>query len=206
MNKKELIALISERLTGGDTTSASRGKYHPVVIEKTIEVAYNDIIRLTVDQAIKENKLFNTDHLVKSYYYKPVIDIKRNQWYIESGFSLDSKLIRQISQPRNRQANFALISNVSEFMWDELDVTKVDFTIGAMVETKRIYFDDLFHPQFFGEEIGEIMVKMVPNFDGLSNEDDVNVPLEVIMESVNRFWDRQKKDDQIDDNNIEQGR
>lgn len=206
MNKKELIALITERLTGGDSTSASRGKYHPVVVEKTIEVAYNDIIRSTVDQAIKENKLFNTDHLVQSYYYTPQVDPRRNQWYIESDFSLDSKLIRQISQPRNRNANFAIVSNVSEFMWDELDVTKVDFTIGAMIETKRIYFDDLFHPQVFGETIGDIMVKMVPNFDGLKNEDDVNVPLELIMESVYRFWERQKKDDQIDDNNIEQGK
>ena len=115
--------------------------------------------------------------------------------------SLDVKLIRQVSQPKNRNASFAFMSTSSEPMWSELDVTKVDSTIGYMVENKKIYFDDMFNSQF-----GNIMVKMVPNFDGLSMDDDINIPLEPILDYCDKYWNNQRTDDQINDNEQIQGR
>lgn len=201
MTKQELIELVIERLRGGDTTSASRSKYHPVVVEKTIEIGYNDTLKNMLDQVNNRSAKFPIDHLIRTYYFKPILDNNRDQYYVETTMSLDVKLIRQVSQPKNRNASFAFMSTSSEPMWSELDVTKVDSTIGYMVENKKIYFDDMFNSQF-----GNIMVKMVPNFDGLSMDDDINIPLEPILDYCDKYWNNQRTDDQINDNEQIQGR
>ena len=89
-------------------------------------------------------------------------------------------------------------------MWDELEATKVDFTVGVMIENKRLYFDSLFQPNIYKNQIGEILVKMIPTYDGLSDTDDVDVSLQLILDAVFKFWQEQRPDDQVNDNNTEQ--
>lgn len=71
MTKAELRQLIIEKLSGGDTTTASRSKYHPVVVDKTIEAGYNDIVRAILDSAKKSRTKVDIDHLVRPYYLTP---------------------------------------------------------------------------------------------------------------------------------------
>ena len=44
MKKKELVELIINYLSGGDAPAEIKGKYHPLDIEKYLEIVYNDII------------------------------------------------------------------------------------------------------------------------------------------------------------------
>jgi len=204
MNKAEFRQLIIEKLSGGDTTTASRSKYHPKVVDKTIELGYNDVIRAMLDDSKKTREKISIDHLVRPYYMTPQLDEKRNQYYIESKLSLDRTLVRQVSQPMNRVNSFAFMSTSAEPMWEELEATKVDFTVGVMIENNRMYFDSLFYPMRFNHQVGDLLVKMVPNYDGLSDTDDINVPLNPVMDAVFKYWNEQRSDDQTNDNNTEQ--
>jgi hypothetical protein len=204
MTKAELRQLIIEKLSGGDTATASRSKYHPVVVDKTIEAAYNDIVRAMTDSSKKNRTNVDMDNLVKPFYFTPQLDERRGQYYVESSFSPDKVLVRQVSQPMNRVNSFAFVSTTSEPMWDELEATKVDFTVGVMIENKRLYFDSLFQPNIYKNQIGEILVKMIPTYDGLSDTDDVDVSLQLILDAVFKFWQEQRPDDQVNDNNTEQ--
>lgn len=204
MTKAELRQLIIERLSGGDTSTASRSKYHPVVVDKSIELGYNDIVGAMIDAIDSKKSKANIDHLIKAVYLTPKLDEQRNQYYVESTMTLDRKLVRQISQPMNRVNSFAFVSTISEPMWEELEATKVDFTVGAMTENKRIYFDSLFQPNIFKHQIGDLLIKIVPNYDGISDSDEVNVPFQPLLEAVFNYWNGQKPDDQVNDNNTEQ--
>lgn len=199
MDKASLISLIRNQLTGGDTSSAYKSKYHPKVVEKAIHAAYDNVLQNTIDSALKQNRVADVENIVKSYVYDVNFDEQRNQHYVSVPDIFSSDMIRMVSAPKNRVQAFAIIGNSSESIFNELDVVGIDSTPGAMIENGAIYFDDLF-------PIGckQVMVKMVPSFSVLREDDDIGLPFEPIIDYVIKFFGQQRSDDQINDNNMQQ--
>jgi hypothetical protein len=198
MKKNELISLIRNKLTGGNSTIASNNRYHPRVVEKSIELGYDAILQQIVQGADKfgEYILPGSDSMIKTYVKDVLYDEDRAQYYIDLHVD-DERFARQFTLPKNQSYLFAIIDAVSEPIWNELDVNTIDNTIGVMVEIDRIYFDQKFpsnlHPT-------KVLAKIIPNFSQLSPEDEIKVPTQALYISAMQYWQNQKPNDDLNEN------
>jgi len=197
MTKRELISLIKNKLTGGTSTVSANSKYHPRVIEKSIEIGYNTVLLGTLE----ENKRFRDIAMpyldIKAFYREVSFDSIRQQHYISAKNVLDPRFVRAISSPVNREQAFAFIDSTSEPMNFELEAFQIDQTIGAMVENENIYFDDKF-PTVNPPE--KLLLKMVPDFSGLGMDDEVTIPLAQLHAATMEYWNGLRPDDDINEN------
>jgi hypothetical protein len=198
MKKNELISLIRSKLTGGTTSIDSNNRYHPRVVEKSIEMGYDSILGEILKGAEKFNgyTLPNTDAMIKPFIKDVLFDEERESYYIDLHVD-DARLLRQITLPKDSRYLFAIIETISEPMWDNLEVNQIDDTIGVMPELDRTYFDNKFpsklHPT-------KVLAKIIPNFSQLSATDEIKVPTEVLYASSMNFWNNQRPNDDLNEN------
>lgn len=198
MKKNELISLIRNKLTGGTSSVASNNRYHPKVVEKSIELGYDSLLQQIVQGADKfgEHTLPSADAMVKTFIKDVLYDEERAQYYIDLHVD-DKRFARQFTLPKNQSYLFAIIGSESEPIWNELDVFELDDTIGVMIELDRIWFDQKFpsklHPT-------KILAKIIPNFTQLSPEDEIKVPSQVLYLSAMQYWQGQKPNDDLNEN------
>jgi hypothetical protein len=198
MKKNELISLIRGKLTGGTSSIASNSRYHPRYVEKSIELGYDALLQQIVQGADRygEHVLPSSDAMIKTYIKDVLYDEDRAQFYIDLHVD-DKRFARQFTLPKNQSCLFAIIDAVSEPIWNELDVMKVDDTIGVMVELERIWFDQKFpeklHPT-------KILAKIIPNFSQLEPNDEIKVPTQALYLSSMQFWQGPMPNDDLNDN------
>jgi hypothetical protein len=198
MKKNELISLIRNKLTGGATSIDSNNRYHPRVVEKSIELGYDSLLSQILQGADKFSgyTLPNTEAMVKPFVKEVLFDDERESYYIDLHVD-DARFLKQVTLPKDSRYLFAIIDPISEPMWDNLEVNQIDDTIGVMPELDRIYFDNKFpsklHPT-------KVLAKIIPNFSQLSATDEIKVPTEALYMSSMNFWNNQRPNDDLNEN------
>lgn len=198
MNKKELLSLIRNKLVGGDTTAASKGQYHPRVIEKSAELGYDEILQAIVSGGEKYNEysLPGIDAMITPIYKPVLYDDVRGQSYIELRV-YHKNLAKQFTLPKQPSALFVIIDTVSEPIWDELEAAKVDYSIGVLIESTRVYFDANFPTT---NAPTTILAKIAPTLSEMKDTDEIKVPTMALYDATMKYWRDQRPNDDLNEN------
>jgi hypothetical protein len=74
MTKAQLRDLVKDYLAGGNCPPEIKGKYHPIIIERYIEMSYNDIVNESIQKSGDYSIL---DGCTKPYVVPVVYDSSR---------------------------------------------------------------------------------------------------------------------------------
>jgi hypothetical protein len=176
MNKAELIELVKENLSGGDAPAEIRGKYHPRIIEKYLEMAYDDLVATIYQEGEPSGSFAALDSFGKSYKTTLTEDKDRGELYVELSISVvplpDNKGIRLVCPYKDQSAAFDYIDNNSSHVFSRLHNQVVRPKGTYYAELPRIYISNV-DRTLIGKDI---MVKAIPPFNGLKPEDDAFIP------------------------------
>lgn len=206
--KQNWIDLVRELLSGGDAPAEIRGKYHPRIVEKYLELAYDDI----VTEVAKEGQITGDYSLLDMFAlpYKVAVqyDSAREQKYIDLPILVmplpDGAAIRLVSAPKNQGQQFIRIAMNSQSVWNELEADRVDPKPGFYIENEIMYFDENFP---YG--LTDVLLKIVASFGALGKNDRIGVPggkNEMMFAKVFNIMMQKKANpqDYYDDNNNKQ--
>lgn len=175
MTKDQFVELIRRNLQGSDAPAAIRGKYSEREIQLYSEMAYNDMISMLGEDANKTKDYSLMDSFGKAYKRIIKYDSERDEKYLDIEVQIvplrDNAGVRLVSPYKDQSASFDYRDNTSKSVFDTLLVNVVDNTPTYYVESQRIYFDDN-----IDKDLTTIMIKVVPLFSALKNEDEVLVP------------------------------
>ena len=88
MKKAVLIELIKENLAGGDAPAEIRGKYDPRIIEKYLDMAYNDVVFNLYEAGYQKGGDYSAlDNFGKSYKVTIQEDKERKEYCSELSLS-----------------------------------------------------------------------------------------------------------------------
>lgn len=176
MKKAVLIELIKENLAGGDAPAPIRGKYDDRVIEKYLEMGYDDLVADIYKECFKTNNYSLLDNFGKAYKVVILKDEDRGEYYVELAISVvplpDNQGIRLVSPYKDQSQAFDYIDNNSQHVFRYLFNNVVSPTGIYYTELPRIYVSN-FPTALIGKEL---MVKVIPPFNGLDENDDVFLP------------------------------
>jgi hypothetical protein len=175
MTKEELIRLVILELGGGNTPASVEAKYTPQMVEKTVELAFDDLCYQAYAYGLKTGIYDNLDMYVRAYRMNVLTDTTRDEKYsvipVKSTSIPDTVALRQLSPTKGQRLAFAPIENYSLPVWNELEVNQVDNRVSFYIENGRIYYDEKL-PQ----EITEVLGKIVVPFSAFQDTDSVFVP------------------------------
>jgi hypothetical protein len=208
MTKQNLIDLIRELLSGGDAPAEIRGKYHPRVVEKYLEMAYDDVISISADEGAKAKDFSLLDEFATPYTETVLYDTDKELKYCPLPVLVmplpGNAAMRSVSPPKDPSTQFVNISMTSQPIWKELEADYVDPKPGYWLEGERMYFDDMFP---YG--LTQVMMKIVSSFGDLGKNDRVAVPAgknTMIFQRVFELMQQKKQnpEDYYGDNNNKQ--
>lgn len=175
MTKRQLIDLVRELLSGGDAPAEIRGKYHPKVVAKYLEMAFDDIIAVVALEGKQTGDYSLLDKFALPYIQPILYNTSREQKYCTLPVLVmplpDNSAVRSISPPKDQSTQFAYIAISSQPVWAALDVDAIDPVAGFTIENDTIFFDDKFP---YGLE--NVMLKLVASFGALEWDDKIEVP------------------------------
>lgn len=208
MTKRQLIDLVRELLSGGDAPAEIRGKYHPKVVAKYLEMAFDDIIAIVAEEGKKTGDYSLLDKFALPYSQPVSYNSDREQKYCELPVLVmplpDNSAVRSISPPKDQSTQFAYVAVSSQPVWGALDVDSIDPVAGYSIENDIVYFDDKFP---YGLE--NVLLKLVPSFGALDWDDKIGVPAgknEMLFTKVFTLMQQKKANpqDYYDDGNNKQ--
>lgn len=207
MKKKQLVELGQESLAGGDVPAELRGKYHQAVVEKFLEMAWEDILQNLFLTVGLDRMLF--DSFAKPFKCFVLNDTDRGERYINLPIQLipltpKQAAIRSISMYRGQNVAFAPIQNTSLPMWGEMEAMRIDDTVAYYLEGQKIFFPGPNQPPIDGE----LMLKLICPFSAFEDDDQVSVPggkNEMLFDAMYQFMNRRgNRAVEVNDNNSDQ--
>lgn len=177
MTKRNLIDLIKHRLAGGDCPQELKGKYHPKIIEKHIEIVLNYLIKtVAYKEAEREQDWGLLDSYTKTYTNVPILeDIERNEKYSVLPVNVidlpQNRGIRFISDQQNQAMQYIYRDNNSVDIYSNLDIDRVSTKPRWYREKDKVYYSRHLSPMITG-----VLMKIIPNFSDLEDADESPVP------------------------------
>lgn len=131
MRKIELVNLVLDYLAGGDAPDDVRGKYHPEIITKRVEAAYNDLIYEIAIAAKRFSDYSQFDIFTQAHILAVTLDGGDNTiGEADLPFPIiqlpDNMGIREITYTDDEASAFAYLENNASTVFKELDVMIVD--------------------------------------------------------------------------------
>ncbi len=215
MRKIELVEMVQDWLSGGDAPADVRGKYHPQIIEKYIEAAYNDLIYqvATASMNPKEKQVDWSQLDAFAQIFRNITvddDADRGLKYSVLPFppvKLPEEVGIRLISPEDDPSNpFAHVDNNSQSIFATLDVGIIDTVPSYSVEKVtgneyRVYYD---------VNIGsttEVTMLLILPFSQFDDYDEVLMPagkdLSIIDTIVERLREK-PQEDTINDNIVNQ--
>lgn len=176
MKKIEIIDVLKHNLAGGDCPQELIGKYHPEILSKHIEMAWNYLIKTV---AYREAEQLDDWGLLDAFTktYVPVevkFDEVRNERYSNLPVSIvdlpRNRGIRFISDIHNQSNQYLYRDNNSVDIYSNLDVSKVIPTPRYYREGDKVFYSGL------SSLIPNVLQKLIPNFSSLDDDDEVPIP------------------------------
>lgn len=201
MTKEQLIELVTTKLSGGNKTPDQMGKYHPLVIEKYIEMAFNQIYYDTFRKNLSDLDIYaiaydNVDVLfdsIRSVYYSnfpaQLVQLPNNA------------MIRKVSYQQDQSNEIVPVHDNSRDVFAGLEVGDVDMTSSYSVTGERIEFID------YIEDFDKVLIKAIPTFSELDDTTNIYIPSGKDLDFFNivaQMTEVVKPEDVINDNNSKQ--
>lgn len=175
MTKEELVRLAVLTLGGGNVPPSVGAKYTEQMIEKALELAFDDLCYQAYAIGLKTGNYENLDMYVKPYKLTVLNNTERDERYAVlpvKGTSIpDTVAVRMISPTKGQRLAYSPIENYSQPVWNELEVSRVDGRPSYYIENGIIYFDEN-HPK----EVDTLLAKVVTPFSQFADTDTVLVP------------------------------
>lgn len=177
MTKRNLIDLLKHRLAGGDCPQELKGKYHPKILEKHIEIVLNYLVKtVTYKEAEREQDWGLLDSYTKTYPNVPILeDTQRMERYCELPVNVidlpQNRGIRFISDQENQAIQYIYRDNNSVDIFSNLDIDRVSTKPRWYREKKKVYFSRHLSPNITG-----VLMKLIPNFSDLEDNDEAPIP------------------------------
>jgi len=177
MKKIQLIKLVQHRLSGGNCPPALKGKYHPEIIAKHIQLAMNYLIKeITYLEAERNSDFTLLDDYIKTF---TKIEVKEDSDREERFIDLPVRVvplpknrgIRFISDQKNQSVQYLYRENNSDDMYSDLDVDRISDRARYYKENDKIFFS-----RHLPSSIKHVLIKVIPDFESLDYEDELNVP------------------------------
>jgi len=177
MTKRNLIDLLKHRLAGGDCPQELKGKYHPKILEKHIEIVQNYLIKtVAYREAEKQNDWGLLDAYTKTYPNVAVnFDEERNEYYCDIPISIvdlpQNRGIRFISDRQNQAVQYIYRDNNSVDIFSNLDIDRVSTKPRWYRESDKVFFS-----RHLSSLINGVLMKLIPAFSSLEDNDEVSIP------------------------------
>jgi hypothetical protein len=177
MTKRQLIDLLKHRLAGGDCPQEIKGKYHPRIIEKHIEIVQNYLMKtVAYREAEKENDWGLLDSYTKTFV---PVDVEwndtRKEFYSKLPVAVvdlpRNRGIRFISDQENQAVQYLYRDNNSVDIFSNLDIDRVSTKPRWYREKDLIYFSRQLMPTTTA-----VLMKVIPTFSSLDDNDEAPVP------------------------------
>lgn len=169
MRKDQFIELVKISLSGGTPPQEYQGKFHNVVIEKHIEMAFNEVVSNIQDPSI-------IDQFCVIHRNVPVlIDEDLGLKYSDLPSSVLNTVyfrgLRLISPMKDQTNVFFIRKNNSTPVMNRLQSNDAVYSNTARLEgPKRVYYDRI------SGSIDEVLIKMVSTFSEIASDDDIEMP------------------------------
>jgi len=169
MRKDEFIELIQISLNGGTPPVDASGKFHDVVIEKHIGMAYNEIVSQIKDGSILDQ--FCVIYRNQAILEDTNFDLRYLQINVGLLNTLQGSAVRAILPTKDQTANIFIRANHAQGAYKHLETTYYFAKNGtARVEADRIYFDNV------AGDITEVTLKILPSFENIADSDEFEMP------------------------------
>lgn len=175
--KENWVDALIDFFANGDCPQEMKGKYHPEIIAFHLGVALDYLItKVLYPEASKTNNWGMLDVYVKTYLNVPILDdTDRDERYsdlpIQPVNLPSNRGVRFISTNKDQSYRFIYRDNNTENIFGGLDVDEVITTPRYYVEGKKVFYSH--HLPY---DLKFVLMKLIPPFDALDDDDDVNIP------------------------------
>jgi hypothetical protein len=146
MTKRQWVQLIIHNLSGGNSPDDLQGEYHPRIIEKYFELAFNDSI-LDQEDMYGKIKGWKVEPLIHSYCYTVTCNEKRSISYIELKKSMpalrNGSEIIMIQPVKGEGYPFTKLVTVSSQAYNDMGTAEVTGETLYWREGMNIYFKNI---------------------------------------------------------------
>jgi hypothetical protein len=141
MKKIHLIEAVIDHLTGGDATADTQSQYHPLMITKHIEFAFNQIVFQVWLNSKKFSDYSQLDAWSKTYEIQ-IIDqdgANAHAFLPYAPMQLPNNMgIRQICDHLDKSIVFAYLEATANAIFSELEVSQIDTTPTFRIEQNNL--------------------------------------------------------------------
>jgi hypothetical protein len=190
MKKIHLIEAVIDHLTGGDATADTQGQYHPLMITKHIELAFNQVVFQVWLNSKKFSDYSQLDAWSKTYQISVLnqVGAKAHAFLPYPPMQLPNNMgIRQINDHDNTSVVFAYLEATANAIFSELEVSQVDTTptfrieqnnlsTGAGEESHMLRLEKL---PLDPDAITSLDIMMIVPLEKMSDYDDIAIPAEM---------------------------
>ena len=208
MTKKNLIDLIIHKLSGGNTSPDIKSKYHPEIITKYIELAFNSLINTVQNQSIRYKDLGQLDSYVKTYSSVTVsYDDTRKEYYSDLPVNIIglymNRGIRYICPIYDQSYHFIYRKNNSTDIYSELEVSKIDSRPRYYLEGTKVFYDKM------TTEIVDngVLMKLIVPISVLDEDDEIPIPAgqeQYVIDFIMKYLQQMFPEDVNNDTNSKQ--
>jgi len=194
MKKIQFLDILKDMLAGGDCPQELKGKYHPEVLARHVEMGMDYMIaNVLYPKASKNENWGALDIYIKTYKDVAILyDEDRDEYYCimpVQPVSLPSNRGVRVVSPMKDQANrFIYRDNNSNNYYDKLEVNQVIDDVRYYVEKDRLYFSKHLSPF-----MKKLLLKLILPFGKLDDSDEINFPEGFGQTIFDIIFDRMQK-------------
>lgn len=175
MTREQFTSLIIDYLAGGICPADLRGRYHPQIIDKYVEMAYGDILYGVNANAVNFRDFGQLDSYTKAYKNVQVAhDSDRDEFYsILPATTVElpkNRGIRLISPMQDQKSKFWYSENNTADVFEELEVGTIVNKTRYYVEGNKVYYRN------YDENITDLLFKLVVPFSEFDDDEEVPIP------------------------------
>lgn len=178
LTKVEYRESVLYQLAGGIPVADLLGRYSPMLVDRVIGECYDALLANAYRQssaAKGTSDLAMLDAYTKAFPNVSVLyDTEREEYYSALPAPIiilpEGMGIRFISWMKDQATQFIPITNNALSVFDELEVSKTSTLPTYYIEANTVYFN------FLGEPLSNVLMKLVPSYFYLNDEDYVGDP------------------------------
>ena len=206
MTKEQWIDLTIDFLSGGDQTEDTKGKYHPEIVSKHLNLAFTTLIEATYKQNLSYGDFSELDAFTRPYENVAVqTGVSRDKKYSQMPVAVvnlpDNRGIRQISPMKDESTSYAYMESVGSPVFFELEVSEVSDVPTFYVEQNNIIYVNM------SDDTDTVLMKLIPSFEALNDTDEVSIPGgkdKIIFDMVAQTMLNKPPEDTINDKKVNQ--
>lgn len=179
ITKGQFTEQVIHRLCGGDPSAEQLNRFHPNIVDKEIDMAYESILNGLFHNNVRGADFSLFDAYTKTYISPRDFVLEFDDDRQEYFFTLPvppivinpgNLGIRMICPREDQSDQFAPIDNNALVVFNELEVGSISETSTYYMEGQKAYLN------FLGGYTSKMLIKMVPTYSYLEDDDMISIP------------------------------